>query len=296
MAGVRAPLPPPELVLRVGVVDQDDPLGSFDAMGANIRETIVGLQGADWFTRDRRVLDFGCGVGKVLRHFLDEARTCEFIGCDIDAPSIDWLREHLSPPLQVFLCDEAPGLPMPDEHVDLALAMSVFTHLTDHWAGWLREIHRVLRPGGRLISTFLGQGMSESIAGEPWDESRVGMNVLRPWQPWDSGGPSVQHSEWWLRAHWGRAFELERIEDGDAFGHGLLVLRKREVEVTVDMLEGPEPNEPREFAALKHNIHQLGHETAVLAHDRDLVMAQLHAVAADRDAISRLLGAITGES
>ncbi|HXA53921.1 MAG TPA: class I SAM-dependent methyltransferase [Solirubrobacteraceae bacterium] len=277
-------------------MDQDDPVGSFDVMGANIRETILSIQGVDWFTEGRRILDFGCGAGKLLRHFLDEAKVCEFIGCDIDEPSINWLREHFSPPLNVFVCDEEPGLPLPDRSVDLVLAMSVFTHLTDHWAGWLLEIHRVLRPGGRFVCTYLGRGMSESIAGEAWNPDRIGMNVLRPWQSWDSGGPSVQHSEWWLRAHWGRAFEFERVEDTDQAAHGLLVLRKRNVGVTIEALQAVEPGEPREVAALRHNVMKLAAEVSTIAHDRDLVMNELKAVAADRDVVVAQLQRITSDA
>ena len=258
-------------------------------MGAGIREMVLNIQGRDWFTDGKRVLDFGCGAGKLLRHFLSEAESCEFYGCDIDEPSIAWLRQHYSPPLKVFLCGESPALALPDQHVDLALALSVFTHLTEHWAGWLLELHRVLRPGGRLISTFLGHGMSESIAGESWEPDRIGMNVLRPWQPWDHGGPSVQHSEWWLRAHWGRAFEFERVEDGEQFGHGLVVLRKREVVLSESDLQAPDPDEPREFIALKHNIDQLATELTMIAHDRELVMEHLHAVDADRGLIAARL-------
>ena len=276
------PLPPIELARRVGVVDQDDPVASFDAMGAGIHQMVVNHQGANWFTEGKRVLDFGCGPGKLLRHFLEEAKRCEFIGCDIDEPSINWLREQLSPPLKVFVCREEPGLALPDAHVDLALAMSVFTHLTDHWAGWLLEIHRVLRPGGRFICTFLGRGMSESIAGESWDADRIGMNILRPWQTWDQGGPSVQHSEWWLRAHWGRAFAFDVVEDSDRLGHGLLVLRKRDVKLTEADLRALEPGEGREVSALRHNVSQLAAETIALAADRGRVMHELEAVTADR--------------
>jgi SAM-dependent methyltransferase len=286
------PLPPAELARRVGVLDQEDPVGSFHAMGAEIHRTILDLQGSDWFTGGKRVLDFGCGSGKLLRHFLKEAKECEFIGCDIDEPSINWLQEHFTPPLTVFTCGEEPGLPLPDEHIDLALAMSVFTHLTEHWAGWLLEIHRVLRPGGRLICTFLGHGMSEAIAGEPWDANRIGMNILRLWQPWDHGGPSVQHSEWWLRAHWGRAFEFERVEDSGEFGHGLLVLRKREVELTDEDLRAPEPGEPREITSLLHNVTQLAAETNLLATDREAVMHELEAVRTDRERVMTQLDAV----
>jgi SAM-dependent methyltransferase len=277
------PLPPPELAFRVGVNDAEDPVASFEAMGRTMREIVLGVVGGpEWFAEGRCVLDFGCGVGKFLRHFLAEAERAEFLGCDIDEPSIAWLQQHLSPPLNVFLCGEEPGLELPDEHVDLALAMSVFTHLTDHWAGWLSEIHRVLRPGGRFICTFLGEGMSEAIASEPWVPDRIGMNVLRPWQPWDQGGPSVQHSTWWLRAHWGRAFEFEQVRDGADVGHALLVLRKREIEVTPALLEAPAPGEPREVAALRHNVSQLGAETVALATDREILRAELEAVREDR--------------
>lgn len=275
----RVPLPPEELARRVGVVDQENPLQSFESMGAGIKQFVLDVQGEDWFSTPRKMLDFGCGAGKLLRHFVEEAEVSEIYGCDIDEPSIEWLRENLSPPLRVFTCREEPGLDLPDNDLDLVLAMSVFTHLTDHWAGWLLELHRVLKPGGRFVATFLGRGMSPSIANETWDENRIGMNVLRPWQPWDIGGPSVQHSEWWLRAHWGRLFDFEQVEDPEQVAHGWLVLRKRDASATEAALEAIEPDEPREFTALRHNVAQLAAETVALARDRDTHRVELDALA-----------------
>jgi SAM-dependent methyltransferase len=272
-------------------LDQKDSLSSFDEMGAAIKQTLVGLLPSDWFD-GKRILDFGCGPGKALRHFLPEAERCEVFGCDIHEPSIRWLEKNLSPPLKVFVCSEAPPLPFPDEHLDLVLAVSVFTHLTDYWSAWLLELHRVLRPGGRLVSTFLGEGMSESIAGEPWDADRIGMNVLRMWQPWDHGGPTVQHSEWWLREHWGRAFEVERVEDGPQFGHGLIVLSKRPVKLAEDELIVPAREDPRELTALLHNVSHLIRETIELGTDREVLRSELNAVLADREAVRSELNAV----
>jgi hypothetical protein len=110
--------------------------------------------------------------------------------------------------------------------------------------------------------------MSESIAGEPWDPDRIGMNVRNMWQSWDKGGPSVQHSEWWLREHWGRAFDVELLDDPPADGHGLIVLSKRPVELTRDDLVLP-AQDPRELAALAHNVETLIVETIALDADRD---------------------------
>jgi hypothetical protein len=99
--------------------------------------------------------------------------------------------------------------------------------------------------------------MSQSVAREPWDPDRIGMNVLHPWQPWEHGGPSVQHSEWWLREHWGRAFDVESVQDSPEFGHGLIVLTKRPVTLTREALIAPARDEPREVTALSHNRDQL---------------------------------------
>jgi hypothetical protein len=63
----------------------------------------------------------------------------------------------------------------------------VFTHITDAWAAWLIELHRILAPRGLLIASFLGEGMSHAIAKEPWNPDYIGMNVLNAHQGWDAG-------------------------------------------------------------------------------------------------------------
>jgi len=61
---------------------------------------------------------------------------------------------------------------LPETHEgerDLVWSVSVFTHLTDHWAGWLAELHRVLAPGGLAIVSFLGGAMYGAWTGDAWD-------------------------------------------------------------------------------------------------------------------------------
>jgi len=150
-------------------------------------------------------------VGRTLRQFAAEAEDAEFWGCDIHEPSVAWAREHLCPPFRVFRCEPEPRLPQADGYFDLIYAMSVYTHIVDHWAGWLLEHRRVLAGDGLLLVSFLGEGMIEPIAGEPWQERRIGMNVLRSGVSFDRGGPNVFHSPWWLRARWGRAFDIVAV-------------------------------------------------------------------------------------
>jgi SAM-dependent methyltransferase len=84
----------------------------------------------DWSFEGKRVLDFGCGSARVLRHFLDEARHGEFWGCDIDGPSIDWIASNLSPPLRCFQNEPEPPLALEASYLDLIWATSVFTSTT----------------------------------------------------------------------------------------------------------------------------------------------------------------------
>jgi SAM-dependent methyltransferase len=262
MAHSAPPLPPAALAARVGsAAGAGGSLEPFLTMGAAVRAELDRMLGAEWNWEGKHVLDFGCGVGRVLRHFASEAERAEFVGCDIDQPSIAWVQRHLCPPFQAFVNPEMPPLDRPDESFDLVYAISVFTHLSDSWSAWLLEMHRVLKPGALLIATVLGGGMSRQIADEPWDPDRVGMNVLGRDRPWSEGGPSVLISEWWLRAHWGRVFEVLRYRAVDESGHDFVLLRRREVQVSCEELERPEPDEPRELGALRHNISQLHRES-----------------------------------
>ncbi len=271
MAG-DAPLPPLDLAERVGRGD------AFDEVGRATRREILERLPESWSFDGKRVLDFGCGAGRTLRHFLDEAAVGEFHGCDIDGPSIAWLEENLSPPLEVFRNEEAPPLPLESDSFDLVWAISVFTHITDRWSAWLGELHRILRDGGVLFATIHGPDRSEEWVKTSPEETpgqstprteaeRVGMNVLNYGRSWDEGGPMVFHSEWWIREHWGRAFEVSSMEERGVMlgpewnGQGVVVLRKRSLEVTAAELERIDPAEARELHALRHNLRQLHHES-----------------------------------
>ena len=230
----------------------------WESLGPETRTALIDLLPPDWSFEGKRVMDFGCGAGRTLRYFLEEAERAEFWGVDIDAPSIDLLAETVSPPLHLRRCEYTPPLDFDSGSFDLIWSISVFTHLTDNSLPWLLELHRVLRPGGVLIATYMGRWTSELLAGEPWDEDRIGMNVLRHRHPASDGAPLVLISDWWLREHWGRAFEVVSIAP-NIHNQSWVVLRKLDVEVTVEELERPGPD-PREYAAIRHNLLQAQRE------------------------------------
>jgi SAM-dependent methyltransferase len=282
---VTAVVPDPPGELRQRVIGDER---NYNAeYGRITRDELVSKLPSDWEWEGKRVLDLGCGTGRVLRHFHAEAALAEFHGCDIHAPTLEWLRANIDMPVKLFLAPEDPPLPVPDRQYDLIFALSVFTHITDTWADWLLEIRRVLSDDGVFICTFQGSGMSDQLRIAPWYEewsdSRFGMNVLNAGLPWAQGGPSVWHAPWWIRAHWGRAFEIEELSpDGftspDGSGPGVVVMRKLDVQVTREELIAPEPDEPREFEYLRANVEQLARESASLRSSLERVRRVLRPV------------------
>jgi SAM-dependent methyltransferase len=275
------PFPPVELMRRVAPLDSDarDAADDYDAAGLEVKQFIVSQLPESWTWEGKRVLDFGCGAGRVLRHFLPEAHHAEFWGSEIDEPSVRWIEQHLSPPLRVVHHGESPPLRAPAGHFDLIYAMSVFTHITDEWSAWLLELHRLLAPEGLLLASFIGRDMIGPLTGERWSDDRIGLNVTRCGASWAEGGPNTFISPWWLRAHWGRAFEIVRLEpegyaSGDPRGlNGFALLRRKPVEIGRDDLEAPERGEPRELHAARHNVRQLARELTRVRDRLDRVLA-----------------------
>ena len=99
----------------------------------------------------------------------------------------------------------------------------------------------------------------------------MGRNVLQARPGWAVGGPAVLMSDWWVREHWGRAFDIVEIAP-QVHNMSWAVMRKREVELTTEDLERP-GDDPREFVALRHNIRQLQRELDNAAASQQLLQA-----------------------
>ena len=101
--------------------------------------------------RRPRILDVGCGTGANLKT-LSEFGDAE--GVDISQDAIDFCRERGLANVKLGAAEE---LPYDDGTFDLVTALDVVEHLDDD-VGGLREIRRVLRPGGHaliFVPTFM---------------------------------------------------------------------------------------------------------------------------------------------
>jgi ubiquinone/menaquinone biosynthesis C-methylase UbiE len=105
------------------------------------------------FEAGKRIMEFGCAAGRMLRWFNDVADRCELWGTDISGDHIVWCKQHLRPPFNFFITTTNPHLPFEDNYFDLIYAGSVFSHIDDMADTWLLELRRILKPGGRLYIT-----------------------------------------------------------------------------------------------------------------------------------------------
>ncbi|GAA4857860.1 class I SAM-dependent methyltransferase [Actinomycetospora straminea] len=97
-----------------------------------------------------RVLEIGCGTGNVLAAVARRHPDVELVGIDPDTAALDRARGKL--PAGVRLEHAyADDLPLPDADVDRVLSSLMLHHLPpEQQRGALREVRRVLRPGGSL--------------------------------------------------------------------------------------------------------------------------------------------------
>lgn len=102
------------------------------------------------------VLDFGCSSGRVLRVLAAYRSELQCVGCDPNGDAIDWATEHL-PMARFFTSPTAPPLELADASVDRAYAISIWSHFdAESGLAWLRELHRVVKPGGAVLLTTHG--------------------------------------------------------------------------------------------------------------------------------------------
>lgn len=144
--------------------------GNFQAVGAEFLGHFIRKGG---LRSDSRVLDIGCGIGRMavpLTQYLEFAKG-SYCGIDPVAGGINWCRQMISPVYSNFEfrhLDIAHSLynpkgaidglelvlPYEDQQFDFIIMTSVVTHLPDEEvSAYLREVERVLAPGGRLFMT-----------------------------------------------------------------------------------------------------------------------------------------------
>lgn len=137
-------------------------------------------------TAATRVLDFGCGWGRMLRFFLNRVDAANLYGVDVREESVALARQ-LNPFSSFSKVEALPPTDFEDDSFDLVMAYSVFSHLNETASrAWIREMARILKPGGLAILTTQGRSFLdfvESLSTHPrlWAlRQRVARLIRRP--------------------------------------------------------------------------------------------------------------------
>lgn len=140
-----------------------------------------------------RLLDLGCGDGRITEA-LARDRGFSVVGLD---SSPDMVRAAAARGLEVVEAS-ANAIPLPDASFDVVFSNAALHWVDDHPAV-VREIARVLRPGGRVVARLGGAGNQTEItvAGltlfgvAPYAEHRPSDLA----SPWNMGDPGVWAAE-----------------------------------------------------------------------------------------------------
>lgn len=174
VAALEFPWPPLHLVERVGGVSTGHTVFREGGI-VDWRRMVSVLQAAGFRFEGASVLDFGCGCGRILRHFARFAPQCRLMGVDVDPTPLEWCRGALD-----FAEFEAiPLLPptsLPRGGFDALYSFSVFSHIPlESQRAWLAEFARLLRPGGLAVLTYHGDR-----AVERWTRGDTPSNAPTP--------------------------------------------------------------------------------------------------------------------
>jgi len=155
---------------KAGNYSGDRVLHDFAARGEAVVDALGDVAG---MTSSSHVIDIGCGPGRLaiaMSRFLDASGRYE--GLDIVADGIEWCERNITGPYgnvhftlaDVYNREYNPKgqqqaadyrFPYADETFDLAVLVSVFTHMLPADADrYVSEIARVLRKGGRIFATY----------------------------------------------------------------------------------------------------------------------------------------------
>lgn len=218
---------------------------------ASLRTVVAGTPGVTWFLDSgrqhaaiiseaferhgqpvgsaERLLDFGCGCGRVLRHWSGLAGP-EIHGSDYNRRLIRWCEPNL--PFAEFSVNElAPPLSYASDFFDLVYGISVFTHLPENLEqAWSEELARILKPGGLLLLTTHGDSYLDRLNAEERAQYLAGEAVVRWASVAGTNLCTTFHPEQYVRERLAPQLELlEFVSDGGSVGsppQDLVVFRK----------------------------------------------------------------------
>lgn len=114
----------------------------------------------EWTTKyiheQLKVLDWGCGVAKIVRHIPNLINNAMVFGTDINQKMIDWDSQNITS-VTFSRIEYFPPTHFDNNQFNLIFGISVFTHIEMKFQiEWLAEICRIIAPNGVFLFTTHG--------------------------------------------------------------------------------------------------------------------------------------------
>ena len=179
------------------------------------------------------ILEWGCGVSRIVRHLPSlMPATANISACDINAGMIEWNKLHI-PAVQYSTIGHQPPTHYNDEQFSLVYAISVFTNIEgkEHLA-WIKEIHRVLSSGGVFLFTTHGENYAGQLTQEEKKQLHLTGYYTRSYPHKGHRMMTSYNDANRFRAMAGDYFEVVEFHDGKKDpgrigGQDLWILRKK---------------------------------------------------------------------
>jgi len=194
-------------------------------------ESILKQQGLSIFNFDN-ILDFGCGCGRLLIPAGLLMPPAKLSATDIDEQAIQWLKENYTSYKDIGANGFTPPMKYADGAFDFVYSISVFTHLPeDMQHAWLKELSRIIRPGGHGIFSIQGENFFNHLVNE---SSRSELKTKGFF--YGKGGiadglpefyQNALHTHDYVKREWNRYFEVVAIYTKGIANHQDAVLVKR---------------------------------------------------------------------
>ncbi|MFB3916097.1 MAG: class I SAM-dependent methyltransferase [Terriglobales bacterium] len=175
--------------------------GYYRYLGRLERELLIAVG----LRPEHYLIDVGCGSGRLAQELRDYLMG-KYLGTDIVPELLEYAARG-TPPHWRFRLVDGLDIPEKDAVADMVCFFSVFTHiLHEESFYYLREARRVLKPGGRIVFSFLDisqpshwpifENMSKAPAKSPHLNMYLGTDMIHAWS---------QHL----------GLELEQLQGGD---------------------------------------------------------------------------------
>jgi SAM-dependent methyltransferase len=186
------------------------------------------------YTKSSRVVDIGSGLGRVATGLLAEFGDVQYLGIDANAGFVRWCKDNIEtehPSFRFVHLDMANELynptgkldatqlrlPVDDASADIVYLWGLFTNMKpEDVESYIREIARMLRPGGRCFLTAFAEDDVPDVTFNPTG-----------YVPYDCNAPLVvvRYSRQWLFSK----FQQHGLQLEDFRYHGSMFPKQSEI-------------------------------------------------------------------